>query len=486
MNISQLSREHFLSPMHRYIKHIHFVGIGGIGMSGLAIVLANEGYRISGSDLVSNKIIDHLITLGAKIYFNHHAENINNANLIVVSSAVPKNNPELIAAQKYYIPIISRAEMLAEIMRFRYGIAISGTHGKTTTTSMIVSIYEDAGLNPTFISGGFIKRLGNANLGNSAYFITEADESDASFLYLQPIVSIVTNIEADHMDTYKGNFEELKNSFIKFIHNLPFYGRVIMCLDDRVIRDLISSIKRKVITYGFTNDADIYITEYKQEGRKVNFCLIVKDQDIMHVTLNQPGYHNALNATAAIATALEEGIDNKIILRSLENFQGIARRFDILGEFKTNSINGIDGSVILIEDYGHHPTEIEATIKAVREGWPEKKLIMIFQPHRYTRTRDLFSEFVNVLEKVNILLILEVYSAGENYIPGADSLSLCQKISNNGKITPIFLSDQNLITTILAEILSGNDIILVQGAGNIDKIAHRLANVILSPINSPE
>ncbi|PPI88651.1 UDP-N-acetylmuramate--L-alanine ligase [Candidatus Pantoea edessiphila] len=482
MDKIKLLKVNYTIPKMNQIRHIHLIGIGGCGMGGIAEILINLGYYVSGSDIVSNLITQNLSQLGAKIYLNHYPENINNANVIVVSSAISHNNSELISARKKNIPIINRAEMLAELMRFRYGIAISGTHGKTTTTAILSTIYINSGLDPTFINAEIVNIKGTqAHLGSSNYFITEADESDASFLYLKPIVAIITNIECDHMDTYKGKLENLKKTFINFLHNLPFYGYTVICIDDMVIRNLIPYINRKIITYGFSEDADLIIKNYVQHGHKSYFKLKIKNYLCLKIVLNIPGHHNALNAAAAIAVAYEEGINEEHIVNSLKSFKGTKRRFEILGKFPTQPINGNIGNAILIDDYGHHPTEIDVTIKSIRSGWPKRKLIMLFQPHRYTRTRDMLNDFAYVLSKVDILLMLDVYSAGEMIISGADSDSLCNIIRSYGKRNPILIKEHNLISKTIASFISGNDVILTQGAGNIGNIAINLANFKLIP-----
>lgn len=451
-------------------------------MGGIAEVLANEGYEISGSDLAPNAVTQQLTELGAQIYFHHRAENVLNASVVVVSSAITADNPEIVAAHDARIPVIRRAEMLAELMRFRHGIAIAGTHGKTTTTAMVTSIYAEAGLDPTFVNGGLVKAAGtHARLGSSRYLIAEADESDASFLHLQPMVAIVTNIEADHMDTYQGDFENLKQTFINFLHNLPFYGQAVMCIDDAVIRELLPRVGRHITTYGFSDDADVRVSGYRQVGAQGHFTLERKDKPLLTVTLNAPGRHNALNAAAAVAVATDEGIDDEAILRALERFQGTGRRFDFLGEYPLELVNGQSGTAMLVDDYGHHPTEVDATIKAARAGWPNKRLVMIFQPHRYTRTRDLYDDFAHVLSQVDVLLMLDVYSAGESPIPGADSRSLCRTIRGRGKIDPILVTDVDTLPELLSQALRGEDLILVQGAGNIGKLARKLADSRLQP-----
>lgn len=482
MNTQQLAKLRSFVPEMRKVKHIHFIGIGGAGMGGIAEVLANEGYEISGSDLAPNAVTQQLVALGATVYFNHRPENIRGASVVVVSTAISAENPEIIAAREARIPVIRRAEMLAELMRYRHGVAIAGTHGKTTTTAMISNIYAQAGLDPTFVNGGLVKSAGtHARLGCSRYLIAEADESDASFLHLQPMVAVVTNIEADHMDTYHGNFDNLKETFITFLHNLPFYGRAVMCLDDDVIRSIIPKVGRYITTYGFSEDADVRITHYEQKGAQGFFTISREDMPDLQVVLNAPGRHNALNATAAVAVATEEGIADEHILAALLNFQGTGRRFDFLGNYSLEHVNGQEGEVMLVDDYGHHPTEVDATIKAARAGWPDKRLVMIFQPHRYTRTRDLYEDFATVLNQVDILLLTDVYSAGETPIAGADSRSLCRTIRQRGKLDPIWVSDVDNISSILAGVLTDNDLVLVQGAGNIGKIARRLADTKLQP-----
>ncbi|CAM3750674.1 UDP-N-acetylmuramate:L-alanyl-gamma-D-glutamyl-meso-diaminopimelate ligase [Xenorhabdus thuongxuanensis] len=466
----------------RKVRHIHFVGIGGAGMGGIAEVLANEGYQISGSDLAPNPVTQQLIALGATIYFNHRPENVRDASVVVASTAISAENPEIVAAREARIPVIRRAEMLAELMRYRHGIAIAGTHGKTTTTAMIAGIYAQAGLDPTFVNGGLVKAAGtHARLGSSRYLIAEADESDASFLHLQPMMAVVTNIEADHMDTYQGDFENLKQTFVNFLHNLPFYGRAVMCIDDPVVKELIPRIGRYITTYGFSEEADVRITHYEQKGAQGFFTISRLDLPDLHVVLNAPGRHNALNATAAVAVATEESIDDTAILASLAEFQGTGRRFDFLGNFPLKHINGKEGSVMLVDDYGHHPTEVDATIKAARAGWGDKRIVMVFQPHRYTRTRDLYDDFANVLSQVDVLLMLDVYAAGETPIPGADSRSLCRTIRSRGKLDPIFVSEPEQVSIILSQVIENNDLVLVQGAGNIGKIARNLAETKLQP-----
>ncbi|MCO6545548.1 MAG: UDP-N-acetylmuramate--L-alanine ligase [Gilliamella sp.] len=459
------------------VKHIHFVGIGGAGMGGIAEVLANEGYKISGSDIAENAVTQHLETLGAKIVIGHAAENVINSSVVVISSAISQDNIEVIAARAARIPVIQRAEMLAELMRFRYGIAIAGTHGKTTTTAMVTSIYAEAKLDPTFVNGGLVKAAGtHAQLGSSRYFIAEADESDASFLHLQPMVSIVTNIEPDHMDTYQGNVDNLKQTFISFLHNLPFYGLAIMCYDDPINRELLPIVGRKIITYGFSEEADVVIKNYRQERGVSYYTVCRPDRQDLRIELNAPGKHNALNSAAAIIAATEDGIDDESIINALAKFAGTSRRFDLLGIFP--HVDG--GDIMMVDDYGHHPSEVNATIQAARNGWPERRLVMLFQPHRYTRTRDLFDDFAQVLSQVDALVMLDIYSAGEQPIAGADSRSLCRSIRNRGKVDPIYVSDLDLLSEIMQEVLQSGDLLITQGAGSVGRIARQLVKTQLS------
>ena len=460
-------------PSMRRVNQIHFVGIGCAGMGGIAEVLLNEGYEVTGSDIAESAVTNRLISLGAKIYFSHDASNVAEANVVVVSSAIKADNVEVVAALEKRIPVIQRAQMLAELMRFRHGIAIAGTHGKTTTTAMISMIYTQAGLDPTFVNGGLVKSAGtNAYLGCSRYFIAEADESDASFLHLQPMVSVVTNIEPDHMETYHGNFEEMKQTYVNFLHNLPFYGLAVMCADDPVLVELIPQVGRQVITYGFSEDADYHIENYEQTGFQGHYTVITPSKKRIEVLLNVPGQHNALNATAALAVAKEEGIGDEAILAALADFQGAGRRFDQLGEFIRPN-----GKVMLVDDYGHHPTEVAVTIQAARQGWQNKRVVMIFQPHRYSRTRDLFDDFVQVLSQVDVLIMLDVYAAGEAAITGADSRALCRSIRNLGKIDPIFVADHAQLAEIMDQVLQDGDLILAQGAGNVSKLSRQLVEL---------
>lgn len=458
-------------PEMRRVECIHFIGIGGAGMSGIAEVLLNEGYQVSGSDLSANLVTERLMGKGATVYIGHAEENVAKASVVVVSTAINEQNPEILAARAARIPVVRRAEMLAELMRFRHGIAVAGTHGKTTTTALVTQIYSEAGLDPTFVNGGLVKGTGtNARLGSSRILIAEADESDASFLYLQPIVSIVTNIEADHMDTYGGDFETLKQTFIDFLHNLPFYGQAIVCIDDPVVRELLPKISRQVITYGFSPDADVRIENYRQQGQQGKFTVIRLGKADLDITLNIPGRHNALNASAAIAVATEDDISDQAILNAMAGTQGTGRRFDHLGEFDTGN-----GQVMLVDDYGHHPTEVNVTIQAARNGWQDKRLVMVFQPHRYSRTRDLLDDFAQVLQQVDVLIMLEVYSAGEKPIAGADGRALCRTIANRSQLKPIFVKEINQLPAVLATVIQDGDLVLTQGAGDVGKVAKQLA-----------
>ena len=465
-------KNHFVVPEMRRIKTIHFVGIGGAGMCGIAEVLLNMGYHISGSDIRASVVTERLKEKGASIFIGHQEHNITGANVVVCSSAVNEENPEVIAARAFRIPVVPRAEMLAELMRYRHGIAVAGTHGKTTTTSLIASIFAEASLDPTFVIGGLLNSAGtNAQLGESRYLIAEADESDASFLHLQPMVSVVTNIEADHMATYEGDFEKLKKTFIEFLHNLPFYGMTILCIDDDVVRSLIPSVGRSVLTYGFSDDADFCISNMQKQKLSTSFTVRRHgDKSDLQVSINMPGEHNVLNATAAIAVATDEGVSDDAICRGLARFQGVGRRFQLYGDFE------IDGGVVsLVDDYGHHPTEVEATIAAARQAFPEQRLVMIYQPHRYSRTKDLYEDFVRVLSTVDCLLLLEVYSAGEAVISGADSRALSGSIRSRGQVDPIFVEDNDKIAELLTNVMRPGDVVLTQGAGNVGAIAAALA-----------
>jgi UDP-N-acetylmuramate--alanine ligase len=468
-------------PEMRRVRRIHFVGIGGAGMGGIAEVLLNQGYTIAGSDIAENANTQRLRNFGAEIFIGHAAANIQGADVIVVSSAIKADNPELVAAKEQMIPQVRRAEMLAELMRFRHGVAIAGTHGKTTTTSLIASVFAEAQLDPTFVIGGLLNSAGtNARLGTSKYLIAEADESDASFLHLQPMVAVVTNIEADHMDTYGGDFNKLLDTYIDFLHNLPFYGLAVMCVDDPVVRDLLPRVGRQIITYGFSEDAEVRAANYQQHGGQSSFTVYRPHHQPLQVTVNLPGKHNALNALAAIAVATDEGVSDDAIIAALEKFGGIGRRFEHLGAFASEH-NGQTGDVLLVDDYGHHPSEVAVTIAAARAGWPDRRIVMAFQPHRYSRTRDLFDDFVNVLSEVDVLLLLDVYSAGEAPVTGADSRALARAIRMRGQMEPIYVGDRASLYKVLADVLQPQDMLLAQGAGNIGAIARDLVAAELAP-----
>ncbi|WKE66086.1 UDP-N-acetylmuramate--L-alanine ligase [Gallaecimonas kandeliae] len=457
----------------RRVERIHFVGIGGAGMGGIAEVLLGEGYEVTGSDLSRNAVTDRLASLGAIIWPEHKAEQVQDASVVVVSSAIKGDNPEVLAARERRIPVVRRAEMLAELMRFRQGIAVAGTHGKTTTTSLVSSLLFEGGLDPTFVIGGKLNSHGtNAKLGTGNYLVAEADESDASFLHLQPLMAVVTNIEPDHMDTYGGDFEKLKATFVDFLHNLPFYGLAVLCMDDPVVRDLASpELGRQYITYGFHESADVRGRDFSQNANQSRFVVERAGHDPLQVTLNLPGRHNAQNALAAIAIATDLGISDAAIQAALAKFQGIGRRFQHYGDFATSK-----GKVMLVDDYGHHPSEVDVTIKAARAGWPEKRLVMVFQPHRYTRTRDLYEDFAEVLSQVDALVMLDVYSAGEAPIAGADSRSLCRTIRSRSKLEPVFVSSLEDVPRVLHELMQDGDLVITQGAGNVGALAKTLAD----------
>ena len=463
----------FQAPEMRRIRRIHFVGIGGSGMSGIAEVLLNQGYEISGSDISASPNVRRLTEAGAEIFLGHSESNIENADVVVKSSAVTIENPEIASARERGIPVVRRAEMLAELMRYRHGIAIAGTHGKTTTTSLITAILAEDGLDPTFVVGGRVNSVGtNAKLGGSSYLVAEADESDASFLHLQPMVSVVTNIEEDHMETYGFDFEVMKKTYIEFLHNLPFYGLAVLCIDDEVIRDLLVEVARPILTYGFSEDAAYRLRDLSANKRQCSFVIDRPDnKPSLSIKLNIPGRHNALNAAAAIAVATDEGISDEAIIAGLDKFSGVGRRFEMVGEYQVTG-----GPAMLVDDYGHHPTEVKATIQAVRDGWSEKRLVMVFQPHRYSRTRDLYEDFVQVLSQVDVLLVLDVYAAGEEPIAGAGSKNLCGSIRQRGMIDPIFVEQIEEVPKLLGDLVRGGDLVMTQGAGSVSKLVAMLAD----------
>ncbi len=464
-------------PEMRRIKRIHFVGIGGVGMCGIAEVLCNQGYKISGSDIKKSATTERLVALGAQVFIGHAESNVAQVDVVVTSTAVDETNPEIIAARAARTPIVRRAEMLAELMRYRHGVAVAGTHGKTTTTSLLASVFAQGDLDPTFVIGGRLNSAGtNARLGASRYLIAEADESDASFLHLQPMVAIVTNIDADHMDTYGGDFNVLKQTFVDFLHNLPFYGLAVLCIDDPVVAEIRERINRPVLTYGINEGADFRAVDISQEGMKTHFTVLRPEgHEPLKVTVNMPGMHNVLNALATIAVATDEGIDDSAITDALDGFTGVGRRFQVLCDLPVGS-----GSAMLVDDYGHHPREIQVTIQAVRDGWPDRRIVMINQPHRYTRTRDLYEDYVQVLSDVDSLLLLEVYAAGEEAIASADSRSLCRSIRQRGSIEPVFVESLDAIPELLKNTLRDGDILLTQGAGDITALAHQISSMDFS------
>lgn len=456
--------------MKHKVKNIHFVGIGGSGMSGIAEVLINLDFTVSGSDLASNATTKRLTAFGATVYQGHKAENIQDADVVVVSSAVNEENPEVKAARAKNIPVVPRALMLAELMRFRQGIAVAGTHGKTTTTSLIASILAEAGMDPTFVIGGKLEAANaNAKLGTGEYIVAEADESDASFLHLTPVMAVVTNIDQDHMDTYEHSFDKLKSAFVEFLQQLPFWGMAVVCIDDANIREILPRITKPVMTYGFAEEARIRAKNVRADDGKMHFTVqringVVSEFD---VTLNLPGNHYVLNALAAIAIASELNVPDAAIIKALKEFKGVGRRFERYGEVSAK--NG--GTFTLIDDYGHHPVEMQAVIAAARAAFPNRRLVMAFQPHRYTRTRDCFEDFVRVLSSADAVLLSEVYSAGEAPIIAADTRSLIRAIRVAGKVEPMFIETTDELPQAILNVAQAHDVVIVMGAGSIGHVA---------------
>ena len=450
------------------VRRIHLVGVGGAGMGGIAEVLHNLGYEVSGSDLRENAVTARLKDMGVRIFIGHDAANVSDCDAVVVSTAIDSDNPEILAARERRVPVVPRAEMLAELMRFRYGIGVAGTHGKTTTTSLVASLLAEGGLDPTFVIGGQLNSAAShAQLGSGHYLVAEADESDASFLHLQPSMAIVTNIDADHLQTYGGDFDRLRQIFIEFLHHLPFYGLAVLCLDDPEVRNILDEVTRPVITYGIESDADIVASGIEQKEMQTHFTVRRQGHDkALDITLNLPGRHNVLNALAAIAVATELGVSDEAIRKALAGFQGIGRRFQLAGEVKTAA-----GSVLMIDDYAHHPREIAPTLAAVHAGWPGRRLVVVFQPHRYTRTHDLFDDFIQVLSGVDVLVLGEVYAAGETPISGADGRALARGIRARGHIDPVFVEDLATLPEVLNDVLHDGDILLTLGAGDIGAVA---------------
>jgi UDP-N-acetylmuramate--alanine ligase len=458
----------------RRINTIHFVGIGGAGMSGIAAVLLNLGYTVQGSDARASAVTQWLASLGARITIGHAAANIAGADVVVASGAVPRENPEIAAALAQRIPVVARAEMLGELMRFRYSIAVAGTHGKTTTTSLIASILTEGGEDPTYVIGGRLKSgASNARLGSGRYLVAEADESDASFTHLQPLIAIVTNIDNDHLATHDGDFGLLKQSFLDFLHNLPFYGLAVLCADDEHVHSLVQEVGRPILSYGLAAAADVRAANIRQAGLRTHFDVTRTGAPPLAVTLNLPGLHNVRNSLAAIAVATELGIADAAILRALAGFQGIDRRLQHIDD----ALLAL-GRVTIIDDYGHHPTEIAATLEAVRQGYPGRRVVLAFQPHRYTRTRDLIDDFGKALSAADVLAVTEVYAAGEAPIPGADGRAICRAVRSRGQLEPLFVERVEELAGALKDVIQGGDVVVAMGAGNISAVAHALPGAL--------
>ncbi|TIC86076.1 UDP-N-acetylmuramate--L-alanine ligase [Crenobacter intestini] len=458
--------------MKNRVKHIHFVGIGGVGMCGIAEVLLNLGYQVSGSDMADNAATKRLTAQGARIFFGHDATYMEGADVVVTSTAVKADNPEVAAARARHIPVIPRALMLAELMRFKQGIAIAGTHGKTTTTSLTASILGAAGLDPTFVIGGKLTAAGtNARLGSGEYLVAEADESDASFLYLTPVMAVVTNIDADHMDTYDHSFDKLKQAFVDFLARLPFYGRAVLCVDDAHVREILPRVTRPVTTYGIDReDADVRALNVRADGTRMCFDVSVKGGAAFPVVLNTPGRHNVLNALSAITIGLECGASVEAIQQGLSEFAGVGRRFQRYGELPAAG----GGQYTVIDDYGHHPVEMAATLSAIRAAFPGRRLVLAFQPHRYSRTRDLFEDFAHVLTGVDALLLAEVYAAGEAPIVAADGRALARAVRVSGKVEPLFVADIADMPQTIADFARDGDVVVTMGAGSIGQVPGKL------------
>ena len=455
----------------RRINRIHFVGIGGSGMSGIAEVMLSLGYQVQGSDLRSNPLVERLKAQGATVFIGHDRANIRNSDAVVVSSAVDESNPEVAAAREVLMPVVQRAEMLAELMRFRYSIAVAGTHGKTTTTSLIASVLAEGGLDPTFVIGGRLKSADtNARLGQGEYLVAEADESDASFVHLKPMLAIVTNIDADHMSTYDGDIDKLRLSFVEFLHNLPFYGLAVMCTDDAGVNKILAQVGRSMMTYGIDSDADIRAENIRFDKNLTTFDVVRKGHEgSVEINLRLPGLHNVRNALAAIAVAGELQVSDLAVVDALVKFEGIDRRFQNHGEIRTKA-----GNVMLVDDYGHHPTELAATLAAARGGWPQRRIVLAFQPHRYSRTRDLLDDFATVLGDADVLILLEVYAAGEEPIAGADGRAIARAVRSRGGVEPVFIESTAELLPVLEGLLVDGDLLLTMGAGDIGAAAARL------------
>jgi UDP-N-acetylmuramate--alanine ligase len=460
--------------MKHKVRHIHFVGIGGSGMSGIAEVLANLGYQVSGSDLAENAATRRLAALGVKVKIKHSKENVNGSDAVVVSSAVQADNPEVTAAREQRIPVVPRALMLAELMRLKQGVAIAGTHGKTTTTSLVASVLAEGGLDPTFVIGGRLNAAGsNARLGAGDFIVVEADESDASFLHLQPVIAVVTNIDADHMDTYQQDFGKLKQAFAQFLQNLPFYGAAVLCVDDPNVREILSQVTKPVLTYGTDAGADLSVRAetIAHDGGRMRFRAVRKGAPPLDVVLNLPGRHNVLNALAAIAVGTEIQVPDASILKALREFTGVGRRFQNYGDVKLPG----GGSFTLIDDYGHHPAEMAATLEAARGAFPGRRIVLAFQPHRYTRTRDLFEDFVRVLSSADLVVLAEVYAAGEAPIVAADGRSLARALRVAGKVEPLFVEDIAAMPDTIRRAAEDRDVVITMGAGSMGGVPAQLA-----------
>ena len=455
----------------RSSARVHFVGIGGVGMSGIAEVLLTLGYKVSGSDANESASTRRLSALGAAVQRGHAGEHVAGADVVVVSSAIKADNVELLAARAQRIPVVPRAEMLAELMRFRRGIAVAGTHGKTTTTSLVASVLSESGMDPTFVIGGQLLSAGsNARLGSGKWLVAEADESDGSFLRLNPQIAVVTNIDADHLENYGGDFARVRAAFSEFLHRLPFYGLAVLCIDDPEVAALAAEMQRHILSYGFSADADVHAEDVVQDAGRTRFTLCLPGCDALAVTLNLPGRHNVLNALAAAAIGWQLGVAPDSIARALDQFQGIGRRFNVLGELDFGN-----GKAVLVDDYGHHPRELQAVFDAARAGWPERRLVVAFQPHRYTRTRDLFDDFAVVLSSADALLLTDVYAAGETPISGADAKALARAIRARGRIDPVLVGNVRELSTLLADVLAEGDLLLLLGAGDIGHVAQELS-----------
>jgi len=467
MNQRRLMNE---GDLTQAFPRIHFIGIGGVGMSGIAEVMLTLGYQVSGSDQNDSAATRRLAGLGASILRGHRAEHIGDADVVVISSAIKPDNAELVAARELRVPVVPRAEMLAELMRFKRGIAIAGTHGKTTTTSLTASVLSEGGLDPTFVIGGQLLSAGaNARLGSGDWLVGEADESDGSFLRLNPLIAVVTNIDADHLENYGGDFNRVKAAFDEFLHRLPFYGLAVLCVDDPEVARLAEAVPRHIMSYGFDEKADVRATGLSQDGGSMRFTLTLPDGEALPVRLNLPGRHNVQNALAAAAIGWQLGVEPAAIARALDNFQGIGRRFNVKGELDFGR-----GKALVVDDYGHHPRELEAVFAAARGGWPERRLVVAFQPHRYSRTRDLFDDFAAVLSSADAVVLTEVYAAGEAPIAGADSKSLARAIRARGRIDPVVVNSAAELPAVLVDLLHDGDLLLVVGAGDIGQVPNEL------------